>query len=202
MTIYCDESGGLSAGAMLVAAVNLTPEGARDIHRQFRAVTGLRGELKGSRIGLAERAYAVELFARAGGRAWIATALPQHLRAAAAPGDAPSDLDVYAGLLDLAIGKWLPETGGVCADVVIDDGRYDPAILARVRGHIQQSLGHWGRASLSDSHRSDGVQIADVIANSFYNIAIQSPRAARIEAIVAPFRADGTLRTVELTQIA
>src|SRR3546814_4216403 len=61
MTIYCDESGGLNAGAMTFAAVMLTPEVAAAIHARFRAVTGLRGELKGSRISLTERAYLLEL---------------------------------------------------------------------------------------------------------------------------------------------
>ena len=68
MTIYCDESGGLNAGAMTFAAVMLSSEAAAAIHARFRAVTGLRGELKGSRISLTERAYLLELFDRAGGR--------------------------------------------------------------------------------------------------------------------------------------
>ncbi len=53
---------------------------------------------------------------------------------------------------------------------MIDEGRYDPTILAKVREDIQAGLGQWGRASLADSRRSDGVQIADVIANSLFNI--------------------------------
>src|SRR3546814_6273332 len=68
MTIYCDESGGLNTGVMTFAAVMLTPDTAAAIHARFRAVTGLRGELKGSRISLTERAYLLELFDRAGGR--------------------------------------------------------------------------------------------------------------------------------------
>ena len=56
VTIYCDESGGLNAGAMTFAAVMLTPQIAADIHARFRSVTGLRGELKGSRISVVERA--------------------------------------------------------------------------------------------------------------------------------------------------
>src|SRR3546814_12845391 len=57
MTIYCDESGGLNAGAMPFAAGMLTPEVAAAIHARYRAVTGLRGELKGSRNSLTEQAY-------------------------------------------------------------------------------------------------------------------------------------------------
>ena len=197
MTIYCDESGGLNAGAMTFAAVMLTPETAAAIHARFRSVTGLRGELKGSRLSLVERAYLLELFDRAGGRAWVAVAERDQL--AQNSGDTlPSDLNLYAALLDLAIGRWLPETGGVCTDVVIDDGRYDPNILGRVRAEIQAGLGQWGRASLADSHRSDGVQIADVIANCLFNMAVKSPRARRIRAIVEPMMVSRAIRIADL----
>ena len=200
MTIYCDESGGLNAGAMTFAAVMLTPQTAADIHGRFRSVTGLRGELKGSRISLVERAYLLELFDRAGGRAWVAVAKRNTL-AHNPGGTLPSDLSLYAALLDLAIGRWLPETGGVCTDVVIDDGRYDPAILGRVRADIQAGLGGWGSASLADSHRSDGVQIADVVANSLFNIVTGSPRAHRIQRIVEPMLESKAIRVAELATI-
>jgi len=200
MTIYCDESGGLNAGAMTFSAVMLTPDTASEIHERFRGVTGLRGELKGSRISLVERAYLLELFDRAGGRAWVAVAERDKL-ARNPGGTLPSDLALYAALLNLAIGRWLPETGGVCTDVVIDDGRYDPKILAHVREEIQAGLGQWGRASLADSRRSDGVQIADVIANSLFNITISSPRAHRIQRILDPMLASKAIRIAELTRV-
>lgn len=200
MTIYCDESGGLNADAMTFSAVMLTPKAAADIHSRFRSVTGLRGELKGSRISVVERAYLLELFDRAGGRAWVAVAERDKLSQNSG-GTLPSDLVLYTALLNLAIGRWLPETGGVCTDVVIDEGRYDPKILALVREEIQSGLGGWGRASLADSKRSDGVQIADVIANSLFNITVGSQRAHRIQRILDPMLASKAIRVAELTQL-
>ena len=199
MTIYCDESGGLNTGAMTFAAVMLSPDAAATIHARFRSVTGLRGELKGSRISLTERAYLLELFDRAGGRAWVAVAKRERL-APPADGKPPSDLALYTALLDLAVSSWLPETGGVCTDVVIDDGRYDPVILAGVRESIQAGLAGWGQASLADSRRSDGVQIADVVANSLFNVEIGSPRAHRIGVILEPLLASRAVRIAELTR--
>src|SRR3546814_19664233 len=109
MTIYCAESGGLNAGAMTFSAVMLTPQAAAEIHARFRGVTGLRGELTGSRISLVERAYLLALFDRAGGRAWVAVAK----RDSVAPnpgGPFPSDLPLYARLLSLSIGPRLLAT--------------------------------------------------------------------------------------------
>jgi hypothetical protein len=200
MTIYCDESGGLNTGAMTFAAVMLSPDAAAAVHARFRAVTGLRGELKGSRISLTERAYLLELFDRAGGRAWVAVAKRDRL-APPADGRLATDLALYTALLDLAVSNWLPETGGVCTDVVIDDGRYDPVILAGVRETIQAGLAGWGQASLADSRRSDGVQIADVIANSLFNVEIASPRAHRIGVILEPMLASRAIRIAELTKL-
>jgi hypothetical protein len=200
MTIYCDESGGLNTGAMTFAAVMLSPDAAAAVHARFRAVTGLRGELKGSRISLTERAYLLELFDRAGGRAWVAVAKRDRL-APPADGRLATDLALYTALLDLAVSNWLPETGGVCTDVVIDDGRYDPVILAGVRETIQAGLAGWGQASLADSRRSDGVQIADVIANSLFNVEIGSPRARRIGVILEPMLASRAIRIAELTKL-
>src|SRR3546814_18736035 len=63
----------------------------------------------------------------------------------------------------------------------------------------QAGLGQWGRASLADSRRSDGVQIADVIANSLFNIAVGSQRAHRIQRLLDPMLASKAIRPAELT---
>lgn len=207
MTIYCDESGGLNAGAMTFAAIRLDPEAVSAIHDRFRGITGLRGELKGSRISLVERAYLLELFDRAGGRAWVSVATRASFALGRQQGEnngltrppkSQSDLAYYTALLNLAVGNWLSETGGVCTDVVIDEGRYDARILAGIQADIQAGLGQWGRATMADSRRSDGVQLADVVANSVYNIAAESERAPRIQRILDPMLASGALRIAPL----
>jgi len=197
MQIYCDESGGISAGAMVFAGVAISGDDADALLTRFKAVTALKGEMKGSRISLPERGLFFELLERFHGRAIVCQVRRDQLPAtlAAAKG---SDLKSYAALLEDVVGAWLPETGG-CAEVVIDDGRYDPATLALVRGDIAALLGTCGRARLSDSRRSAGVQVADVIANSVYNLALHSPRTERIKRIVDPFLESGLLRIRSLT---
>ena len=75
MTIYCDESGGLNAGAMTFAAVMLSSEAAAAIHARFRAVTGLRGEsmLKSDYTRMLDCSFdrTIELAEDASRRGWI-----------------------------------------------------------------------------------------------------------------------------------
>jgi hypothetical protein len=197
MPIYVDESGGLSAGAMTMAGVEIEEDDARRLLERFRAITGLHGELKGSRIDLVQRALVLELLERFGGRARICVVR----RAAMGVGTVlPRDLDVYVALLRQLVDDWLPETGG-CASFIIDTGRYDDLVLERVRADVASLLESCGTAQMVDSRRSPGVQITDVVANCFFNLAIVSGRAGRIERIVAPFLESHILRVSPLRAV-
>jgi len=193
MPIYVDESGSLPAGAMIMAGVNIESDAAERLLSRFRAVTGLRGELKGSRIGLIERAYFFELLHRFGGEARICVLQDDKSRL----GRRPEDLDVYVALLTQLVDDWLPDADN-CLSVIIDTGRYDALVIEAVRRDVARLLSSCGTAQMIDSRRSAGVQIADVVANSFYNIAIGSGRSARIETIVEPFLAGGLLSVSHL----
>lgn len=195
MPIYVDESGGLSAGAMTMAGVSIAEEDADRLLRRFKTVTGLRGELKGSRIDLVQRALFFELLERFGGRARVCVAHSDLLPTL----NRPSDFNVYVSLLSQLVDDWLPETGG-CANFIVDEGRYDALVLEQVRLDIAAMLASFGTARMADSARCPGVQIADVIANSYYNLAIQSGRSHRIAAIVEPFVQSHVLRSRPLAR--
>jgi hypothetical protein len=192
MPIYCDESGGVGRGVMTLAAVDISAEAADALLSRFRAVTGYLGELKGSRIDLAERALVIELFQDSGGRATIGVAI-----SALTPdqnqdrGD--HDVAIYAALLDNVVASMLPEAPG-CESVIIDDGRYGPETLSKIREDIGKLVGPCGTAQLELSHRLSGLQIADVLANCFFNRALVSERQGRMAAIVAPLLESGQIK--------
>lgn len=193
MPFYVDESGGLPAGAMIMAGVDIEADAAEELLSRFKEVTGLRGELKGSRIELIERALFFELLDRFGGQARVCL-----MRSADyGIGQRPEDFDVYVALLTQLVDDWLAESSE-CVSVVIDAGRYDDLVLENVRQDIADLLSSCGNARMMDSRRSPGIQIADVVANSFYNIATQSGRAERIHAIMRPFMESGLIRTQKL----
>jgi hypothetical protein len=192
MPIYCDESGGVGRGVMTLAAVDIAAEQADAILARFRAVTGYLGELKGSRIDLAERSLLLELFKDSAGTATVGIAIsalkpdPQEDR-----GD--HDVLIYASLLNDVVGAMLPDVPG-CDSVIIDDGRYGADILARVRDDVGRLVGPCGTAQLELSHRLAGLQIADVLANSFFNRALVNERQGRMAAIVAPLLESGQIK--------
>ena len=200
MAIYCDESGGVGAGVMTLASVNLPGDAADVVLERYRSVIGLRGELKGSRITLPERAFLIELLFAHGAHVVVAGAVIRTLVEGKPGTKPPQDIRLYARLLETVVDDWLPQTGG-CVDLVIDDGRYDPVLNGMLRQDVQRSLGQWGKAELADSRRSPGVQIADVLANSFYQIGMRTERAHRVEALMQPFRDDGRLKLIEITSV-
>lgn len=192
MPVYIDESGGLSAGVMTMAGVEIEADAAEALLRRFRDITGLRGELKGSRIDMTQRGLFFELLQRHSGRAQVVVARRGDVGVNGAINPASdwnrqtSDLAVYVALLTQLVDQWLPESGG-CLSLVVDEGRYDSGILGRVRNDIARMLTSCGRAQLSDSKASAGVQVADVVANTVFNTSMPSDRAHRIGIILAPF---------------
>lgn len=191
MPIYCDESGGIGRGVMTLAAVDMPSDEADALLTQFRAATGHVGELKGSRIDLIERGLFFDLFIQTSASATVGIAIsalkpdPQEDR-----GD--HDIATYAALLNDVVGAMLPDSIS-CENVIIDDGRYGDNVLSKVRNDIGRLVGPCGSAQLALSHRLAGLQIADVVANSFFNRALVNDRQGRMAAVVAPLLESGRI---------
>ena len=102
MPIYCDESGGVGRGVMTLAAISVEDDDADAVVARFREITGLAGELKGSRIDLAERGLLFELL---GQKPWAATISIAISALAPDPDEdrGTHDIDIYAQLLEEAV---------------------------------------------------------------------------------------------------
>lgn len=191
VTVYCDESGGIGRGVMTLAAVRITPDVAGQLLADFRLATGLTGELKGSRIDLQERGLFFTLFAKTGALAVVSIAISA-LKPSPGEGRGHRDQLTYAALLEDCISAALVQEGG-CSSVIIDDGRYDALALDHIRADLAVMTGPCGEAKLELSHRSAGLQIADVIANTFFNRALVSERQSQMAEFVAPFLELGSI---------
>ncbi|WP_373476449.1 hypothetical protein [Sphingorhabdus sp.] len=96
-------------------------------------------------------------------------------------------------LLEDVVGAMVPASDD-CISVFMDDGRYGPETLSLVRKDIAAIVGPCGQAQLELSHRLPGLQIADVLANTFFNRAMVTERQARMAAIVAPYLESGQIK--------
>lgn len=191
MPIYCDESGGVGRGVMTLAAVDVDTERAEALIARFRTVTGYLGEVKGSRIDYAERALLFELVSDSDAKIMVGIAIS----ALVPEGDTDRgdhDAGIYAALLQDVVGTMLPEIPG-CDSVIIDDGRYGPMTLSAIRADIAALVGPCGTAQLEQSHRLAGLQLADVVANTFFNRALVNERQGRMAAIAAPLLESGQI---------
>ena len=199
MTIYCDESGGVGRGVMTLAAVAIVSDIADSVIAHFRAASGFEGEVKGSRISFDQRSCLLDLFIKADAFAVVSVAV-----SATKPDPAEDrgdrDIKVYAALLDDAVGAQLSRDSN-CASVVIDDGRYGPETLSHIRDDIGVLVGPCGSAKLELSHRSAGLQIADVIANSFFIRALPGDRQAKMDGLLRPLIDDGRIKLRIVTDL-
>jgi len=192
MPIYCDESGGIGRGVMTLAALSISVEVADNVVARFRQITGHKGELKGSRIDLTERALLFELLEPGDWYATVGIAISA-LKPEPGGDRGDHDIAIYSALLDDVIESMV-EARPDCSDVIIDDGRYGMETLALVRNAVGRLVGPLGTASLEMSHTLAGLQLADVMANSFFNRALVNNRQARMAAIVAPFLESGKIK--------
>lgn len=129
MSIYCDESGGVGRGVMTLAAINIDESEAEGLIARFRTVTGYHGEVKGSRIDLAERALIFEMIKDAQAAITVGIAISALIPEKDADrGD--HDIGVYAALLEDVVGSMLSEIPG-CDSVIIDDGVTAPQLWER-----------------------------------------------------------------------
>jgi Protein of unknown function (DUF3800) len=192
MPIYCDESGGVGRGVMTLAGVDIDAAEANVILARFREVTGYLGELKGSRIDFAERALLFEMLKSSKAVIQVGIAISA-LKPDGDEDRGDHDIHIYAALLEDVVGAMLPEMP-TCDSVIIDDGRYGAEMLAKIRTDIAKLVGPCGTAQLELSHRLAGLQIADVVANIFFNRALVNERQGRMAAIVAPLLESGQIK--------
>lgn len=192
MPIYCDESGGVGRGVMTLAAISITEDHAEAVLSRFREVTGLSSELKGSRIDLAERGLLFEILAQHEWHATVGIAISA-LVPELGQDRGDHDTGIYARLLNETVSSMMPASQD-CTRVIIDDGRYGPDTLAIIRHDIIKAISPCATASWDMSHRVPGLQIADVIANTFFNRAMVTQRQSRMAAIVAPFLGTGQIK--------
>jgi hypothetical protein len=174
---------------MVMTAVSIEEGSADAILTRFRGETGFVGELKGSRIDLTERALLWDMFRDSGGRAAVSIAISA-VKPDPGADHGDHDIDIYTRLMNDSVSALLPPADS-CTTVIMDTGRYHDKILSRVRGDIADLIGPWNTAHMQESDKLAGLQIADVIANTFFNRALPNDIQSKFWDITEPFLASG-----------
>lgn len=173
MHVFCDESGGTGRddSLFLTAAAPLSADEAARVMKKFRKATGMRGEIKGSRLTFKQRNLFFDL---------LNSSTDAPIGVAYCDGHSPlgnwalgsiKEQDLWAELLIesvLLIGK-----GNFIT--VSADRRYHGSQAHRLRDHIGTSIANIVGANrvqvqFVDSENSNGIQIADIVANTVYRI--------------------------------
>ena len=199
MHVFCDESGGTGRddSLFLVAAVPLSADEATRIMKKFRKATGLRGEVKGSRLSAGERMTFFELLDRSP----VSKVSVVYCRGMDPLGNwalnAMAGHDLWAELI-VESTLWL---GAGSTISISADQRYSGAKQRGVQEAITAGVAGRTRANrvmvqFIDSQSSDGVQIADIIANTAYR---EIPfRVTREGSLISAAAAKVEIRPVEL----
>ncbi|MFC5315860.1 DUF3800 domain-containing protein [Azospirillum rugosum] len=173
MHVFCDESGGTGRddSLFLTAAAPLSADEAARVMKKFRKATGMRGEIKGSRLTFNQRDLFFDL---------LNSSTDTPIGVAYCDGHSPlgnwalgsiKEQDLWAELLIesvLLIGE-----GNFIT--VSADRRYHGSQARRLQDHVSSSIANNVGANrvqvqFVDSENSNGVQIADIVANTVYRM--------------------------------
>lgn len=172
MHVFCDESGGAGRddSLFLAVAVPLAADRAARLMKSFRKATGLRGEVKGSRLSDRDRALFLDLLGRNAVPAATAVVCSGHDPLGNWAIGALDEQELWA---ELMVECSLPLGTGAASLAVTVDRRYHGSQGQRAQRRIAAALANRSGANritvqFVDSAASDGVQIADILANTVY----------------------------------
>lgn len=172
--VFLDESGGADAAnnTFLAAAVAIAPHDAARLLRSYRKATKTTGEVHGHQLDRRQRTIFLDLLAREAASVVVVCQRRERLG-----GWAMSELpevDLYGHLLAEACAA-LPGFGSAGPlTAVLDRPRYAGAYLPAIRARLAATLAlrHGGRVAVAigDSRADAGLQAADVVANSVFQM--------------------------------
>lgn len=176
MHAFCDESGGTGRddALFLAAAAPLSAAEATRLMKRFRKAAGLSGEVKGSRLTAAARSVFFDLLGRCAAPAfgvvycsgldplgnWALGALPEQ--------------DLWAELMIESALALADGSDGPSASLSLSiDRRYHGrrarlAQAAIAAATAARSGANGATVQFIDSESSDGIQVADVLANTAF----------------------------------
>jgi|GEM_PF-6312277 len=171
MQIFCDESGGCEKGTLVVASVTIDPHIADRFVKDFRKKRKISGELKGSSFSHDDRMYFFEMLDRLDDATSVVVGCTRTDNAGAWLLHNKTPIYIYNELIFQSCAAHLQGYNG-SVTIKPDDGKYSAAVMKEIEislhsRFIQNSQARFS-IQFSESSRTSGVQIADVISNTTY----------------------------------
>lgn len=172
--VFLDESGGADAAndTFLAAAIAIAPHDAARLLRSYRKATKTTGEVHGHQLDRRQRGIFLDLLGREAVAVVVACQRRERL-GGWAMAELP-EVDLYGHLLAEACTA-LPGFGDAGPlTAVLDRPRYAavylPAIRARLIATLAPRHGLRVAVEIGDSQADPGLQVADVVANSVFQM--------------------------------
>jgi hypothetical protein len=171
--IFTDESGGSDRGVFLVSAIQISPLAADRLIRTFRHKTKNQNEIKGQKLHPEQRRLFFGLLGRETDAYAVSIACS---RITTLGGWAMSNMDEHVLWSALTVESCLGLPGGVQRiNVTTDGGKYSHRVLDGCRLSMVEAMKRHRpdarvHMTYSESHASAGVQVADVIANTVFQL--------------------------------
>lgn len=208
MQVFCDESGGSDAAnsAFLVAAAAIQPADAARLVKSFRKATGFPGEIKGSKLSMAQRATFLGLLARQPDAASVVVACRRSAAVGGWAMGALTEAELYGHLLAEACVALPGLSAARHVSVTPDQLRYSKDRAEVVRTGLIGAIAIRHPAAkvavgFGNSAELAGLQVADAVANSVFQVLVPSPVSEAVKPMLAPLLARGslTIRDVQLS---
>lgn len=178
--IYCDESGGIDSTnhSFLVSAVSISPHDAARFVKAFRKITGRKGEIKGGRLEKSERELFFSALADGSDYQSVVVTCCNTKPLGKWAKKTFHERDIFAAMLAECCLE-MPYECASSLNIISDGGRYPRNAMPSISGQVASCLSaerQWdAKISFADSRDHAGIQIADVIGNSVFQMLKSEP---------------------------
>ncbi|MBB5700674.1 hypothetical protein FHS76_000517 [Ochrobactrum daejeonense] len=171
MQIFCDESGGCDRGTLIVASVTIDPIIADRFVKDFKKKRRVIGEIKGSSFNHDDRLYFFEMLDRINDAASVIVGCTKTVDAGAWLIKSRHEKEIYEELIFQSCSTHLKQNAAI-STIRPDGGKYAANVMRQMEVNLQSRFTDTFNSGFfvqfSESHKTAGVQIADVISNTAY----------------------------------
>ena len=176
MQIFCDESGGCDVAdkhTFLVSAIAIDTRDATNVLKKFRKITKAKGEIKGGLLQDSHRKTFFDILSEEIENSSVIVTSANSTDLGRWAIKELGERSIYHKMLGEACASFDKKEASR-VNIFPDSGRYSKHELSCIQKDLERKLGEvYGvpvSMSFHDSRSQDGIQLADIVANSVYQL--------------------------------